>query len=64
MEVKIGELSSEVTVIEGVGPLTAADVKKLVKQVLELVKEDGAREAQRDRDTKITDRAFQRGRMR
>jgi len=58
MDVHIGEVVTELVVTEGVGQLSAADVKRLVALVLEQVRHEQERAAQRERDTAIHDRAF------
>jgi hypothetical protein len=58
MDVKIGEVSTELIVTEGVGSLTPDEVKRLVAIVLEQLRQEQERVAQRKRDTAITDRAF------
>jgi len=48
MPVHIDEMSSDVTIVEGELPLTAAQIDKLVKLVMRRIGEKGA-EAQRTR---------------
>ena len=60
-DVRIGEVVTEVTVTGEVGPLAPEDVKKLVALVLEHVREERRREAERGGDTRIADRRFQTG---
>jgi hypothetical protein len=57
MDVKIGEVSTELVVTEGVGSLTPEEVKRLVAIVLEQVRQEQDRAAQRQRDTAINGRA-------
>jgi hypothetical protein len=57
-DVKINEFVTEIEVTEGVGPLSAAQVKQIVTLVLEHVSNEQRRSEQRARDTRIHDRAF------
>jgi hypothetical protein len=59
MDVKIGEVVTEMVVTESVGSLGPEDVKKLVALVLERVRAEQDRAEQRSRDVTIKDRAFQ-----
>ena len=59
MDVRINEVVTELVVTEAVGPLAAEDVKRLVALVLEQVRREQDRHAQRERDTAVTNRAFQ-----
>jgi polyhydroxyalkanoate synthesis regulator phasin len=61
VDVKIGEVSTELVVTEGVGSLTPEEVKRLVTIVLEQVRQEQERAAQRQRDTSINDRVFSHG---
>jgi hypothetical protein len=63
MDVKIGEVVTELVVTEGVGSLSPEDVKRLVALVLEQIRHEQGRTAQQQRDTAVHDRAF-RGDMR
>ena len=58
MDVKIGEVVTEMVVTEGVGALGPEEVKKLVALVLEQIRRERDHAEQRDRDVKINDRAF------
>jgi hypothetical protein len=58
MDVRIGEVVTEIVVTEGIGPLGAHEVKELVALVLEHVRREQSRTADRERDTRIHDRAF------
>jgi hypothetical protein len=58
MDVKIGEVVTEMTVTEGVGSLSPEDVKRLVSLVLEQIRHEQGRTAQQQHDTAIHDRAF------
>jgi hypothetical protein len=53
VDVKIGEVSTELVVTEGVGSLTPEEVKRLVTIVLEQLRQEQDRAAQRQRDTAI-----------
>jgi hypothetical protein len=61
VDVRIGEVSTELTVTEAVGPLSPEDVKRLVALVLEQVRQEQERAELRRRDTAITDRVFRPG---
>jgi hypothetical protein len=56
MDVKIGEVSTDLIVTEGVGSLTPEEVKRLVAIVLEQVRQEQDRASQRQRDTAINHR--------
>jgi hypothetical protein len=58
-DVRINEVITDLAVTEGVGPLSAADVKRIVAIVLAQVKTEQDRHAQREKDTTIRDRAYQ-----
>jgi len=58
MDVRIGEVVTEMVVTEGIGSLSAEDVQKLVKLVLEQVQQEQEKTVQREHDTSISDRAF------
>lgn len=58
MDVKIGEVVTEMVVTEGVGSLSPQEVKKLVSLVLEQVRVERDRAEQKSRDVTIQDRAF------
>jgi len=60
-DVRINEVVTEINVTEGVGPLSAAEVKRIVTLVLEQLRHEQDRLEQRNRDTRITDRIFQPG---
>jgi hypothetical protein len=57
-QVEIGEVKTEVVITEGVGPLSRADVQRLVSLVLEHVKHEQDRNEQRQKDTGITNQVF------
>jgi hypothetical protein len=58
LDVRIGEVVTDMVVTEGVGALGPEEVKRLVALVLEQVRYEQERMAQRERDTTIRDRAF------
>jgi len=58
MDVRIGEVVTDMVVTEGVGTLGPEEVKHLVALVLEQVRHEQERMAHRERDTTIRDRAF------
>jgi hypothetical protein len=57
-DVRIGEVAVDLEVTEGIGPLGPHEVRALVALVLEQVRREHARDADRARDTQIHDRAF------
>jgi hypothetical protein len=57
-QVEIGEVRTDVVITEGVGPLSKADVQRLVSLVLEHVRHEQDRNEQRKKDTGITNRVF------
>jgi sensor domain CHASE-containing protein len=58
-DVRINEVVTDIAVTEGVGPLSAQEVKKIVALVMEQVRTEQDRHAQRAKDTTIRDRAYQ-----
>jgi len=58
MDIRIGEVVTEIVVNESVGSLSPEEVKRLVGLVLEQVRVEQDRRSQRERDTAIRDRAF------
>jgi hypothetical protein len=58
-DVKINEFVTDFEITEGVGPLSAAELKRIVALVLEHVRNEQYRSEQRSRDTQINDRVFQ-----
>jgi len=58
-DIRINEFVTDVEITEGVGPLSAAELKKIVALVLEHVHNEQYRSEQRSRDTQINDRVFQ-----
>jgi hypothetical protein len=57
-DVQIGEVVTELVITEGIGPLSPQEVKALVALVLQQVRQEQERCQDRDRDTRIFDRAF------
>jgi hypothetical protein len=57
-DVRINEVSTEISFTEGVGPLSPEQVKKLVALVLAEVKREQDRVEQRRKDTTIRERAY------
>jgi len=57
-QVEIQEVRTDVVVTEGVGPLSRADVYRLVTLVLEQVRLEQQRSAQRTSDTSIENRVY------
>jgi hypothetical protein len=55
-QVEIGEVKTDVVITEGVGPLSRADVQRLVSLVLEHLRHEQHMNAQREKDTGITNR--------
>ena len=60
MDVRVGEVVTEMVVTEGVGSLSPEEVKRLVALVLEQVRHEQARAMQRARDTTVYDQAYRR----
>jgi hypothetical protein len=60
MDVRIDEVAADVVISEGVGALSAEDVRRLVTLVLEQVRRDHDRAVERTNDTEVRDRAFPR----
>jgi len=60
MDVRIDEVAADVVISEGVGALSAEDVRRLVTLVLEHVRREHDRATERSNDTKLHDRAFPR----
>jgi hypothetical protein len=58
-DVRINEFVTDVEITEGIGPLSAVDLKKIVALVLEHIGNEQQRLQQRSRDTEINDRVFQ-----
>jgi hypothetical protein len=58
-DVRINEVVTDIAVTEGVGPLSAQEVKRIVALVMEQVRTEQDRHAQRAKDTTIRDRAYQ-----
>jgi hypothetical protein len=57
-QVEIGSVHTDVVVTEGVGPLSRADVQRIVSLVLEHVRNEQDRNEQREKDTGISNRVF------
>lgn len=57
-QVEIGEVRTDVVVTEGIGPLSKADVQRIVSLVLEHVRNEQDRNEQREKDTAITNRVY------
>jgi hypothetical protein len=55
-QVAIQEVHTDIVVTEGVGPLSKADVQKLVSLVLEQVRHEQNMNSQREKDTAISNR--------
>jgi hypothetical protein len=58
-DVRINEVVTDIAVTEGVGPLSAEEVKRIVALVMAQVRTEQDRHAQRAKDTTIRDRAYQ-----
>ncbi len=57
MDIRIGEVVTEMVVTEAVGSLSPEEVKRLVGIVMEQVRREQDRAAQRQSDRQISDRA-------
>jgi hypothetical protein len=58
-DVRINDLVTEVTITDGVGPLSQEEVTRIVAIVMAQVRAEQDRIAQRAKDTMIRDRAYQ-----
>jgi hypothetical protein len=58
VDVQVQTVETEVTITDSVGPLSPEDVKRLVTLVLQRVRQEQDRAAERERDTGIHDRAY------
>ena len=58
-QVRVGEVVVDLEITEGIGPLSPEEVRALVAKVMEQVRRDQARDADRERDTSIRDRVFE-----
>jgi hypothetical protein len=56
MDIRIGEVVTDMTITEAVGALSPEEVKRLVAIVLEQVRREQDRASQQKRDREITDR--------
>jgi hypothetical protein len=52
-DVRIQEVATDIVITEPVGPLSADDVKRIVTQALQILREEQERAAQRGKDTKV-----------
>ncbi|HWG95763.1 MAG TPA: hypothetical protein VN647_01665 [Nitrospira sp.] len=59
-DIRIGEVVTDIVVTEGVGTLSADDVKRIVALVVEHLRHEQERITQRTRDTAIHNQAYQR----
>jgi len=57
-QVDIQEVRTDVVITEGIGPLSQADVQRLVSLVLDHVGRQQDANTQREKDTAITNRVF------
>ncbi|MBV9759631.1 MAG: hypothetical protein JO340_03615 [Acidobacteriaceae bacterium] len=57
-QVLIDQVKTDVVITEGIGPLSRADVQQLVSVVLQHIRHEQDRNAQRERDTTITNAVF------
>lgn len=55
-QVSIGEVNTDIVITQGVGPLSRADVQKIVSLVLEHLRHEQDKAEQREKDTGITNR--------
>lgn len=60
MDVRIGEVATEMIVTEGVGSLSPDEVKRLVALVVEQLRHEQDRAMQRARDTTVYDQTYRR----
>lgn len=57
-QVGIGEVKTDIVVTEGIGPMSRADVQKFVSLVLEHLRHEQDKNAQREKDTGINNRTI------
>jgi len=57
-QVGIGEVKTDIVITEGVGPLSRADVQKLVSLVLDHLRHEQDKNEQREKDTGISNRTI------
>lgn len=57
-QVEINEVKTDVVITEGVGPLSKADVQRLVSLVLEQVRRQQDMNSEREKDTSISNRVY------
>jgi hypothetical protein len=62
VDVQIGEVTTELVVNESVGSLGPEEVKRLLKLMMDHLREQQSRAGQQERDTAVRDRAFHPGR--
>jgi hypothetical protein len=60
MDVRINEVVTELVVTEPVGSLSPEDVRKLVALVVDHLRQEKDRTADRERDTAFSDRSYDR----
>lgn len=58
-DVRIGEVSTQMVVTEGVASLSVEDVKRLVDIALQQFRQEQDRKAQQQRDTSVYDSSYQ-----
>lgn len=57
-DVEIDRVETEIVITEGIGALSAEDVRRVVGLVLEHVRRERELSADRERDTAVRDRIF------
>jgi len=57
-QVEINEVRTDVVITEGIGPLSKADVQRLVSLVLEQVQHQQSMNEQKEKDTAIGNRVY------
>jgi hypothetical protein len=57
-QVQIGEVKTDLVITEGIGPLSRADVQRLVSVVMDQLRQEQDRNSQRERDTEISNRVY------
>jgi hypothetical protein len=60
-DIRIGEVVTDIVVTEGIGALSAEEVKRIVTLVVEQLRHDQDRMAQREKDTAIHNQAYRHG---
>jgi hypothetical protein len=60
-DIRIGEVVTDIVVTEGIGALGPEEVKRIVSLVIEHLRHEQDRAAQREQDTSIRNQFYRRG---